>query len=183
VLPELRKTCACNAAFVIAGANIPDRLRSFDDPLISWHPDVDNLTALYDDARVFVAPTRYSAGISLKVIEAAARGVPVVCTHLVAQQLGWISGKELLTADAPAEFARAVSSLYSEPEMWIRIREAALNRVGRDYSSTEFRSALETALRKCLANAPESDCGQRRLSRTVEGGNDSSRPGRVPPEQ
>ena len=75
---------------------------------MSWHSDVDDLTPLYDDARVFVAPTRYSAGISLKVIEAAARGVPIVCTPLVARQLGWISGEELLTAETPAEFACAV---------------------------------------------------------------------------
>jgi glycosyltransferase involved in cell wall biosynthesis len=183
VLPELRKTNACNAAFVVAGANIPDRLRAFGDSTISWHPDVDDLTPLYDDARVFVAPTRYSAGIALKVIEAAARGVPIVCTPLVAQQLGWVPGKELLAADTAAEFARAVSSLYSDPELWRLLREAALNRVARDYSATEFRSALEKALRKCLADGPENDRGLPRLSRSVAAGNDSSQPGQVPPEQ
>ena len=61
----------------------------FGDPTVTWHSDVDDLTPLYEDARVFVAPTRYSAGISLKVIEAAARGVPIVCTPLVSRQLGW----------------------------------------------------------------------------------------------
>ncbi|HEY5657189.1 MAG TPA: glycosyltransferase family 4 protein, partial [Myxococcota bacterium] len=38
----------------------------------------ENLGELYDRARVFAAPTRFGAGISLKVHEAMSRGVPCV---------------------------------------------------------------------------------------------------------
>jgi hypothetical protein len=37
--------------------------------------------------RVFAAPTRYSPGIPLKVHDAAAHGLPVVRTPLMAEQL------------------------------------------------------------------------------------------------
>jgi glycosyltransferase involved in cell wall biosynthesis len=95
---------------------------------------------------VFVAPTRYSAGISLKVIEAAARGVPIVCTPLVAAQLGWASGEELLTAEDPVGLAHAIGSLYANPETWLRLREAALKRVAREHSFPGFRSTLQRVL-------------------------------------
>ncbi len=130
----------------MAGANLPETLTLLGDATVTWRSDVDDLTALYEDARVFVAPTRYSAGISLKVIEAAARGVPIVCTPLVSRQLGWISGEELLTAETPAEFACAVQLVYSDRGLWMHLREAALARVTRDYSPEGFRAALRRAL-------------------------------------
>jgi GT2 family glycosyltransferase len=145
VLPALRAS-GCAALIAVGGARIPDHLKAQADATVSWHSDVGDLTPLYDNARVFVAPTRYSAGIPLKVVEAAARGVPIVCTPLVADQLGWSSGTELLAAASPAEFARALTSVHADPELWLRLREAALKRVASQYSSTVFRSALHTAL-------------------------------------
>lgn len=146
VLPALRAIGGCNAPIVVAGSRIPDHLKALADPTVSWQSDVDDLAPLYDDARVFVAPTRYSAGIPLKVVETAARGIPIVCTPLVAHQLGWDAGTELLTAESPAEFARAIASLYADREVWHRLRDAALNRVARDHSPAAFRSALQEAL-------------------------------------
>jgi GT2 family glycosyltransferase/glycosyltransferase involved in cell wall biosynthesis len=146
VVPLLRAGGRGSWPIVVAGAAIPDHLASFDDPAISWHSHVADLTPLYDDARVFVAPTRYAAGISLKVIAAAARGVPIVCTSLVAQQLGWVAGVDVLTADSPTDFAAAIVLLCTDPELWLRLRDTALRRVSTDYSAATFRSALNSAL-------------------------------------
>ena len=136
-------------------------------PAVAWHADVDDLTPFYDDARVFVAPTRYAAGISLKVIEAAARGVPVVCTRLVADQLGWESGVDLLAADGADEFAGAIASLYRDADLWKRLRTAALTRVDNDYSVIRFRSALKNSLRTSPEAAGGSGRSQRLSLRTV----------------
>src|SRR5205823_11059769 len=87
-----------------------------------------------------------SAGIPLKIIEAAARGVPVVCTPLVAGQLGWEPGVELLIAESAGEFVRAVASLYENRDLWLRVRDASLKRVAKDYSSAAFRLAVQRAL-------------------------------------
>ena len=182
VVPALRMGGRCTAPIVVAGAAIPDRLASFGDPTISWHTHVDDLTLLYEDARVFVAPTRYAAGISLKTIEAAARGIPIVSTSLVADQLGWDGGVELLTADSPAEFADAIASLYADRELWLRLREAALKRVTNDYSAARFRSALSSALRTSLGAGAGSSRGRPALLRTAETAGGSCRPTQDPPE-
>jgi glycosyltransferase involved in cell wall biosynthesis len=131
---------------VVAGAHIPDHLKALADGAVTWKSDVDDLTPLYDDARVFVVPSRYSAGIPLKIIEAAARGVPVVCTPLVAGQLGWEPGVELLIAESAEEFVRAVASLWDDRALWLRVRDAALKRVARDYSPAAFGLAVQRAL-------------------------------------
>jgi glycosyltransferase involved in cell wall biosynthesis len=168
VVPALRTGGRCSAPIVVAGAGIPDHLAAFDDSTISWHSHVDNLTPLYDDARVFVAPTRYAAGISLKIIEAAARGVPIVCTTLVAHQLGWTGGIDVLAADSPRDFASAIASLYVDQPLWLRLREAALKRVMNEYNFAEFRSALRNALRTSLGAGAESGRDQPASLRTAE---------------
>jgi O-antigen biosynthesis protein len=145
VLPVLRATGRCQAPIVIAGAGIPESVKSAADSTVRWQSDVADLTPVYDDARVFVAPTRYAAGISLKVVEAAARGVPVVGTPLVARQLGWEAGRDLLVGESPDEFARAITSLYSDPVRWMAVRDAALARVAQEYSLDAFRSGLQRA--------------------------------------
>src|SRR5205814_8960327 len=113
VLPALRAS-GCAAPIVVGGARIPDHLTAHADATVSWHADVDHLTPLYDNARVFVAPTRYSAGIPLKVVEAAARGVPIVCTPLVADQLRWNSGNEPLATGRPAALHRTRGQTHTE---------------------------------------------------------------------
>jgi glycosyltransferase involved in cell wall biosynthesis len=79
---------------------------------------VEDLAALFDRSRVFVAPTRYAAGIPHKVHQAASLGVPVVATFLLAQQLGWENERHLLVADSAEDFAAAVSRLFYNATLW-----------------------------------------------------------------
>jgi GT2 family glycosyltransferase len=145
VLPVLRAREACMGPVIVAGSRIPEGVKACADSTVVWLSDVNDLTPLYDDARVFVAPTRYSAGIPLKVIEAAAHGVPVVCTPLVARQLGWDAGTDVLTADNASDFARTIASVFADRGLWLSLRDAALRRVAADYGVAVFRSALHRA--------------------------------------
>ncbi len=146
----LAGTAAERAPIVIAGAALPPELAA-DFPDIDWLADCEDLSPLYDRARVFVAPSRWAAGIPLKVVEAAARGVPVVCTSLLADELGWTDGQELLTADDADGFARAIARLFVSNRLWSGLRDAALARVAREHGPATFRaglvSAMETARR------------------------------------
>lgn len=103
---------------------------------------VDDLRPLYARARVFVAPTRFAAGIPLKVIDAARHGLPVVATSMLAEQLGWRDGIELLAADSAAGFAEAVRRLHDDPQLWSRLRSGAVAAVRRDYDPARFDATV-----------------------------------------
>ena len=107
--------------------------------------DVRDLAPLYDSARVVIAPTRFAAGIPLKILRAAAAAVPVVCTTLLCRQLGWRAGIEVLTADDAEAFAAACADLHENPELWQRIRRAGLDRIERDHSSVVFSKPFADA--------------------------------------
>ncbi|AFY95602.1 glycosyltransferase [Chamaesiphon minutus] len=67
-------------------------------------------------AAVSIAPLRYGGGMKGKVNEAMSIGLPVVTTNVGAQGLNAISGKHLLIADEPKDFAEAVIGLLKNPD-------------------------------------------------------------------
>lgn len=105
---------------------------------------VEDLTDLYDRTRLFIAPTRFSAGIPHKAHEAAAHGLPLVATTLIGAQLGWQHDEELLLADDAADFASACVKLYQDGALWKRLRQNALKRIETDCSPELFSERLKT---------------------------------------
>jgi O-antigen biosynthesis protein len=105
---------------------------------------VRDLAPLYDRARIFVAPMLYGAGVPLKVIEAAAHGIPVCASPLVQSQLGWRPGHELHVADPsqPERFADAIARLYDGEPLWRRIQDGAHARVSQEHSPEALLRAV-----------------------------------------
>lgn len=107
---------------------------------------VDDLAEEMNRARLVVVPTRFSAGIPLKAQEVASFGVPIVSTDLIAEQLGWTAGQDLLSTNDPEAFASSCAELYRSKETWERLRANALARVASDCSPERFSAAVEEAL-------------------------------------
>jgi glycosyltransferase involved in cell wall biosynthesis len=79
--------------------------------------DVLDTTPYWDRARLLVVPLRVGGGTRLKILEALARGVPVVTTSLGCEGLGLRSGREVLVADDAAAFAASVDRLLGDDEL------------------------------------------------------------------
>jgi GT2 family glycosyltransferase/glycosyltransferase involved in cell wall biosynthesis len=105
-----------------------------------------DLAPAYDRYRVFVAPTRFAAGIPIKVIEAAAYGLPIVASPLLASQLGWQDEKDLLVGYSPQDFAAKCAALHVNEDLWLRLRNNALNRVREQFDARQFDKALREAV-------------------------------------
>lgn len=148
VLPLLRQALGPEVLFRVAGVSLSRRLAALRAPgleLLGWTSDLKDL---YDRARLFVAPTRFGAGIPLKIYHAAAHGLPVVCTSLTASHLGWRDGAELLVADGAPRFAEKCAALYRDEALWRRLREGALTRIERECSARAFSASLEGIVRQ-----------------------------------
>ena len=150
VLPLVEQALRWETRLTVVGHVAPgvslDRFRAH--PRVTLRGAVAELEPLYDAHRMFVAPTRFAAGMPYKVHEAASFGLPVVATALLAAQLGWEDGQELLAADAsdPALFAHHTVTLYRDAELWQRLRDAALVRLARENRPDDFAAAIERVL-------------------------------------
>jgi len=143
VLPLVQERLGKQIELIVAGMICHGFRTRIRNNSVRFLGNVDNLFPLYNRARLFVAPTRFSAGIPLKVCEAAAYGLPTVATSLVGLQLGWDSGRELLLADDPQSFADACVRLYSDRSLWYQLRENVIKRVGEDFSPEVFSKQLK----------------------------------------
>jgi GT2 family glycosyltransferase len=146
IFPLIQKDLGNNIGLSVAGINHSDSIASLGGERIHMAGYREDLTGLYDQARVFVAPTRYSAGIPIKILSAASYGLPVVATQLLADQLGWTNGKELLVADTAQDFAQNCVKLYNNSDLWQAIRENAVTRVTEDCSQETFDRTLKNIL-------------------------------------
>jgi O-antigen biosynthesis protein len=119
-----------------------------DDTRIKLRGEVADTVPLYDSHRVFIAPTRYGAGVPYKVHEATSYGVPVVATELLRGQLGWEHQRELLAADAsdPKAFACLVVALYRSEALWTEIRCAAAARIRDACGQDAYEQAISHIL-------------------------------------
>jgi GT2 family glycosyltransferase len=153
IFPKVQAALGVEIPLTIAGVNTSERVKALAGPPVRITGHVADLTALYDAARVFVAPTRYAAGIPHKVHEAAARGVPVVATPLLALQLGWRDGEPFLVGADPDEFARKCIALYTDPVLWTRLRETAVHRIQTECSNVTFESGVRNCLIRTKSRA------------------------------
>lgn len=144
VWPLIRASLGAEAELDIVGSCEVESVRQWAGNGIRIHGAADSLDSVFERARVFIVPTRYAAGIPHKAHEAASRGVPMVVTPLIAEQLGW--EREVLSGGSPEAFAEHCLTLFRDESVWMKQREKVLELGQRDCSPTRFRSALFNAL-------------------------------------
>ena len=69
---------------------------------------VPDLTDLFRSSRLFAAPLTEGGGIKIKILEAMARGIPVVTTPIGAEGITTQSDDLVTWAETPAQFAAAL---------------------------------------------------------------------------
>ena len=126
----------------VVGDNTAPSLAAIELDNVRFHGRMEAIDTMYDACRIFIAPTRFAAGIPHKVHEAAANGIPSVTTSLLAKQLGWFDEKQLLTADAPRDFADQCIRLYQNESLWQMLRDYGLKAIDEDCSAEKFNLQL-----------------------------------------
>lgn len=133
-LPEVR--------LVIAGREAPPWLRRLARRTagVEFLGPVEDAEPLYLRARLFVEASRSGGGTRLKVLNALARGLPVVTSPEGAEGLNLVTGEHLLVADDPQSMAEAVVRLMVDPELWRSLSENGRAFIRRRYlAETAYR--------------------------------------------
>lgn len=121
VLPRLRRR---DATVTLVGSNPRPSLRriarraTLDVHVAGFVPSTE---PYFERSRVFVVPLRYGGGTRLKILEALARGVPVVTTSVGCEGLELEHGRELVVADDPADFAQWVDRLLEDDDLCLEL--------------------------------------------------------------
>jgi O-antigen biosynthesis protein len=144
IYPKVREALG-DIPVTIAGINESKRICELAKEPVRITGPVPSLEDFYGSHRLFIAPTRYAAGIPHKIHEAAANGLPVVTTPLLARQLDW-TDHELAIAESAAAFSQQCIAVYNDPARWARLRNAALGRVRAECSPEGFEKRVAKIL-------------------------------------
>ncbi len=105
---------------------------------------VDDLVGLFSGCRLFVAPLTEGGGIKIKILEAMARGLPVVTSPVGAE--GITSDPQILTiSPCDDSFAEAVLDTAADPAGCLRRSLAARRLIEQEFSWRSITARL-TAL-------------------------------------
>jgi GT2 family glycosyltransferase/glycosyltransferase involved in cell wall biosynthesis len=97
----------------------------------------------FDSVKLSIAPLRYGAGVKGKINQSMAFGVPVVATSLAVEGMELTDRLDILVADDPQDFARALIELYESEELWNRLSENGIKRTQSLYSADAAREKLQ----------------------------------------
>jgi GT2 family glycosyltransferase/glycosyltransferase involved in cell wall biosynthesis len=97
----------------------------------------------FDSVKLSVAPLRFGAGVKGKINQSMALGVPVVATSVAAEGMELNNHEDILLADEPKDFARALVELYESEDLWNRLSENGIRKTRALYSTDAAREKLE----------------------------------------
>ncbi len=123
VFPIVRRQMP-EATLTIVGARPPQDIVRFATrhsshvTLTGYVPD---LQPYLERAALMVVPVRAASGMRVRILEALARGIPLVTTTTGVEGIEAIHGEHLLVADEPREFAEAVVRLLGNAQLRERL--------------------------------------------------------------
>jgi sugar transferase (PEP-CTERM/EpsH1 system associated) len=132
IFPLVRKEIP-EALFWAVGRRPPRRIQVLASESVTVTGAVDDIRPYLARAAVCVVPLRSGSGTRIKIFEAMASGKAVVSTVMGAEGLPVTHGENIILADEPADFARAVVALLRDPERRERLGRAARGLVEQNY--------------------------------------------------
>lgn len=135
----------------IVGASPPPAVRRLARrPGITVTGRVADTRTFLEQACAFAAPLRYGSGTKLKILEALAMGLPVVCSSVGAQGIELGPREGLFVADDPATFVDQLERLLADRANWTRTSRAAREAVRGAYRWSQSVRRLEALYDCCI---------------------------------
>lgn len=138
----------------IIGPHPPQEVQAHRGPRVEIAGFVDDLRPHIAQAAALVVPLRIGGGTRLKIVEGMAMAKPIVSTRLGAEGIDAEPEREILLADEPQDFARAVGRVLDDKGLASRLGQAARKLAVERYSWTAASLELERLYREVIEARP-----------------------------
>jgi glycosyltransferase involved in cell wall biosynthesis len=108
---------------------------------------VDDVRPYIEEATAFIVPIRIGGGTRLKIYEAMAMEKPVISTTVGAEGLNINDGEDLVLADSPADFAKAVVRVLQEPDFARQLGTNGAQKVRQLYAWNKVAEKFDSICR------------------------------------
>jgi polysaccharide biosynthesis protein PslH len=131
IFPLVKKEIP-KARLVVVGKQPPEDLQRVEGVTVTGY--VDDTTEYWHQSRVFIVPLKAAGGMRVKILDAWAHGIPVVSTLIGAEGIDFIDRENILIANNPDQFSKAICQLLKDIKFSQKIGIAGRNRVECSYN-------------------------------------------------
>lgn len=142
ILPRLRRRRP-RVRCVVAGRSPRRAIRRLRVAGLELVADAPDLAPWWRRAGVFLCPLRRGAGSRLKLLEAAAWGVPIVATPFSLEGLALEPGRDCLTAESPEELAEQAERVLADRRRADTLARRARRTVERAHDWPRLAGSIE----------------------------------------
>jgi hypothetical protein len=135
VAPALFAAAPDARLHLFGGASIPQ-------PGVDVHAAPTEAVDAFPSGAIAAVPLLAGSGIRMRILEAWARGLPVVATSAAARGLGLRDGEALRIADDAHGFAAAITALQRDPAQAAALVAEGRARLGRHHDPARQTAAL-----------------------------------------
>ena len=146
--PELKFT-------IVGQAPPPEIKRLEDDPAVVVTGRVADVTPYLKKSTIFICPVRLGGGFRGKILEAMAIGRPIVSTSLGAEGIPAQSGKNIILADTPEDFAQGIDRLLQDNHLYNQVSTLGRELVEDKYAWEKGVEVLEDILVRMMDKPPK----------------------------
>lgn len=146
-LPDVR--------FIIAGSEMPSSFFNYAFNNIVPLGYIEDLSSLFDNIRLSIAPIRYGAGIKGKIVTSLSFGVPCVATPIAVEGMGLEHSKDILIADTESKFAEYIIRAYQDQALWYQLSDNGINAVREKYSIERAQKKWKEIFEELLSDGPQ----------------------------
>ena len=126
----------------LAGRNMPEWLTNLNNPNINVIGEVPDAKEFVSNHDVAIVPLLSGSGIRIKIIESMAMGKTVITTRVGAEGILYDEEVNIIIAENVAKMVEAIRSINENPQIAVKIGEAARKLVEETYDNRKIISRL-----------------------------------------
>ncbi len=129
--------------FYIAGRNAPEWIQThFKNEGIVYLGEVDDAYHFMNSKAIMVVPLHSGSGMRIKIIEGMALGKAIVSTTIGCEGIPAVDQENILIADDPDEFVKAVERLVEDKALFNRISQKAVDLIHEKFDNLAIVGSL-----------------------------------------
>ncbi len=124
-----------NSTLYLAGREMPDSYFNLNIPKVNVVGKVKSAKDFYLSKKIMIVPVLSGSGMRIKIIEGMALGKVIISTTVGAEGINCTSGKNIIIADTPEDFAEAICTCLKDSDYCDQIGNNAQKLIASEYSN------------------------------------------------
>jgi glycosyltransferase involved in cell wall biosynthesis len=149
IWPDIEKLNS-ELRFYIAGKNMQQQFFDYDSENLVVEGEVLDAVEFINSKAIMIVPLLSGSGMRVKIIEGMAMRKCIIATTMAAEGITCENGKDILIANTPDEFYRAILQCITNPNKWREIGENARKTAERNYDISTITEGMVNIYRRLI---------------------------------